>query len=222
MAGLSANGPTRRTLLSLAAGLPLAAPRMVRAASATTLRFVPVIDLSYLDPIFNNAQVTRNHAFMVFDTLYGMDAKLEIHPQMVQGHQVENNGKLWNLTLREGLQWHDGTKVLGRDCVASIERWAKRDTLGAALIEATDALNAPDDRTIRFRLKRPFPMLPYALGKGAVNMCPMMPEGLARTDPFKQVTEIVGSGPYRFLSSERVPGCWATCAGRACSSGSSW
>ncbi len=194
----------RRTLLTAAAAL--AAPAIGRAAEASALRFVPVIDLSYLDPVFSTAQVTRNHAYMVFDTLYGWDANLAIHPQMAQGHQVEQDGRLWTITLRDGLQWHDGTPVLARDCTASIRRWAVRDAMGVALLDATDALDAPDDRTLRFRLKRPFPMLPYALGKGAVSMCAMMPERLAATDAFKQVPEVIGSGPYRYLASERVSG----------------
>lgn len=194
----------RRTLLAM---LPaLAAPHGVRAAAQTTLRFVPVIDLSYLDPLFSTAQVTRNHAYMVFDTLYGWDTDLNIHPQMAAGETVEDDGRLVTIALRPGLVWHDGPPVLARDCVASIRRWARRDALGAALLDATDELDAPDDGHIRFRLKRPFPLLTYALGKGAVNMCAMMPERLAATDAFKQIPEVVGSGPYRYLAAERVPG----------------
>ncbi|MFC0406811.1 ABC transporter substrate-binding protein [Roseomonas elaeocarpi] len=197
----------RRTLFKAAAAAPmLALPGLARAASDTTLRFVPVIDLAFTDPIFSTAQVSRNHGFMVFDTLYGVNTKLEASPQMVEGHTVEADGKLWNLRLRDGLLWHDGERVLARDCVASIRRWAKRDAFGAALMEATDDLSAPDDRTIRFRLKRPFPLLPDALGKAAVQACFMMPERLASTDPFKQIPEVVGSGPFRFKADERVPG----------------
>lgn len=197
----------RRNLLKAAAATALVQrPALVRAASATTLRFIPVIDLAFVDPVYSTAQVSRNHGFMVFDTLYGMNTKLEISPQMVEGHTVENDGLLWNLKLRDGLLWHDGEKVLARDCVASIKRWAKRDAFGDALLQATDELSAPDDKTIRFRLKRPFPYLPYALGKAAVPACFMMPERLANTDPFKVIPEVIGSGPFRFKADERVPG----------------
>jgi peptide/nickel transport system substrate-binding protein len=201
----------RRLLLKATAAVAvsgaIARPSLVRAASATTLRFIPSIDLAFVDPIYaNSAQVSRNHGFMVFDTLYGMNTKLEVSPQMVEGHAVENDGLLWNLTLREGLLWHDGEKVLARDCVASIRRWARKDAFGDALLQATDELSAADDRTIRFRLKRPFPYLPYALGKAAVPACFMMPERLASTDPLKPLAEVVGSGPFRFKADERVPG----------------
>ena len=184
----------------------LAAPSIVRAAGATTLKFIPQIDLAFLDPHWSTANVTRGHGYMVFDTLYGQDASYTPSPQMLEGHVVENDGKLWTLTLRPGLLWHDGTPVLTRDCVASIRRWARRDAFGGTLMAATDELSAPDDRTIRFRLKKPFPLLPYALSKPTTPSPVMMPERLANTDPFTQITEMIGSGPFRFVASERVPG----------------
>lgn len=187
-------------------GATMAAPAIVRAQSATTLRYIPPVDLGFLDPHFSSAWVTRNHAYMVFDTLYGQNGRFETSPQMVDRHTVENDGLLWKLRLREGLKWHDGESVLARDCVASIRRWAARDAYGGTLMGATAELSAPDDSTIQFRLKRPFPSLPAALGKVPTFTCMMMPERLALTDPFKQIPEIIGSGPYRFLAGERLPG----------------
>jgi peptide/nickel transport system substrate-binding protein len=200
---------TRRHLGSLtAAGLlaPMAAPALAQSAAARVLRFVPQQDLVTLDPVTTTAYISRNHGYMVFDTLYSMDANFQATPQMVEGHRVENDGRLWNLTLRENLFWHDGERVLARDCVASIRRWARRDPFGETLLNATDELSAPDDRTIRFRLKQPFPLLPIALGKASVPVCAMMPERLANTDPFRQAPELIGSGPFRFKADERVPG----------------
>ncbi|TCH98230.1 ABC transporter substrate-binding protein [Roseococcus sp. SYP-B2431] len=199
----------RRSLLAATGAAltsPLAAPSAARAQSATTLKFTPQQDLVTLDPVTTTAYISRNHGYMVFDTLYGMDSKFQAVPQMVDGHTVENDGRLWNLTLRDGLLWHNGEKVTARDCVASIRRWAKRDPFGEALMAVTEELSAPDDRTIRFRLKRPFPLLPLALGKASVPVCAMMPEHLANTDPFRQVPEIIGSGPFRFKADERIPG----------------
>jgi len=197
----------RRTLLRSAAVAPgLALPGIAQAKSQTTLRFIPVIDLAFLDPIYSPAQVSRNHGFMVFDTLYGISRNLEVSPQMLEGHRVDEDGKRWDLRLRDGLFWHDGERVLARDCVASIRRWSHRDAFGDALMKATDELSASDDRTIRFRLKRPFPLLPMALGKAAVPACFMMPERLANTDPSAMIPEVIGSGPFRFKADERMPG----------------
>ena len=184
----------------------LAAPATVRAQSRTTLKFIPQSDLAVLDPHWTTAYVTRNHGYLVFDTLYGQDGSYAASPQMVEGHTVENDGKLWNLTLRDGLKWHDGTPVLARDCVASIKRWAKRDPFGDALMQATAELSAPSDKVIRFRLNKLFPLLPDALGKSPPVMPAMMPERLANTDAFTQVQEMMGSGPYKWVAGERVPG----------------
>ena len=195
----------RRQFLAGATAM-LALPAIARAQGSRVLKFIPQSDLTVLDPVWTTAYVTRNHGFMVFDTLYGQDGSYRASPQMVAGHVVESDGRLWRLTLRDGLKWHDGERVLARDCVASIRRWGARDAFGQALLAATDDLSAPDDRTIGFRLKKPFPLLPDALGKSPSLMCAMMPERLAKTDAFTQIAEIVGSGPFRFVAAERVPG----------------
>ena len=202
----------RRTLLAGAVSV-LAAPSVSRAqAKPKLLRFVPQADLALLDPIQSFAFVTRNHACLVFDTLYGLDADYRPQPQMVAGHVVEDEGRRWVLTLRSGLLFHDGTPVLARDVVASIRRWASVDSYGASLLAATDDLTAPSDGQVTFRLKRPFRLLPDVLGKPAPAMPVIMPERLARLPGQTAVPEIVGSGPFRFLDSERVPGSSAAYA----------
>ncbi len=194
----------------VAAAASLSAPNIARAAaSSKVLRFIPQADLAVLDPVWTTAYVTRNHGMLVFDTLFGQDISYKAQPQMVSGFTTSSDGKTWTLKLRDGLRFHDNTPVLARDCTASVARWGKRDAFGQALLAATDEMSAPDDKTIVFRLKRAFGLLPDALGKTGVSMCPIMPERLAKTDAFKQVTEMVGSGPYRFLANERVPGAKA-------------
>jgi peptide/nickel transport system substrate-binding protein len=191
----------------LATGMAaLAAPRVVRAESQSVLKFVPAADLSVLDPVWTTTYQSRDHGFLVFDTLFGLDAAFRPQPQMAAGAATDDDGKTWRITLRDGLAFHDGSKVLARDAAASIRRWGARDAFGQALLAATDEVSAPDDRTILFRLKRHFPLLPDALAKTPPSMCPIMPERLAATDPFKQVTEMIGSGPYRYKVDERVPG----------------
>ena len=151
----------RRDLLKTAAAATLTAgvaPRLGRGADrAKTLVFVGVADLSVLDPVVGGGRPTRNAAYLVFDTLYGIDTEWKAQPQMVEGHTVEEDGLTWTLKLRQGLRFHDNQPVLARDVVASIRRFAPRVIFTNALMDATDELSAPDDRTVRFRLKRPFP-----------------------------------------------------------------
>ncbi len=201
----------RRRLLLLGGAAALAAsrlasPGLARAEGARVLKFVPYVDLAILDPIVNTASQTRTHAFLVFDTLFGLDFSYQVQPQMVEGVVQNADRTEWQLTLRDGLLFHDGTKVLARDCVASIRRWAVRDVMGQSLMDATDELSAPSDSVIKFRLKRPFRLLAEALGKMAPSMPAIMPERLAKLDPLKAVPEMIGSGPFRFVADERVPG----------------
>jgi len=199
----------RRDVLAAGAAMAaMGAPR-INAQATRILKFRPNNDLSVLDPIWSTVFVTRHHGNAVFDTLYGMDNGLNPHPQMVEGHVVENDRLQWRLTLREGLKFHDGEPVRARDCVQSIRRWATVDAFGQTLMAATDELSAPSDREIRFRLKRPFPLLPNALGKANTFMPCMMPERLAQTPASRQVTESIGSGPFRFVHAERVQGARA-------------
>ncbi|MBK1657128.1 ABC transporter substrate-binding protein [Paracraurococcus ruber] len=183
----------------------LALPSIARAQHATTLRFVPYADLAVLDPL-TSSFMTRNHVMAVYDTLYALDARGRPQPQLVEGAAVEDDGKLWRLTLRQGPRFHDGTPVLARDAVASLRRWATRDSFGMSLLAVTEELSAPDDRTVQFRLKRPFPLLPDALAKPTNLMAAIMPERLAGTPPGQPLPEVVGSGPFRFVAEERVPG----------------
>ncbi|HEX3402580.1 MAG TPA: ABC transporter substrate-binding protein [Acetobacteraceae bacterium] len=185
--------------------MPLLRPSVGRAQKPSVIKFIPQADPAQLDPVQSPALVSRNHGLMVFDTLYGMDESFSIQPQMAAGHVVEDDGRRWTITLRDGLTFHDGNPVRAKDVVASIQRWWALDVLGKQLAAITDELSAPTDNTIRFRLKQPFPTLPFALGKTS-RCCFIMPERLAQTDISKQVSEMIGSGPFRFLADERLAG----------------
>ncbi len=196
----------RRTVLksALASTAALAAPRVVSAQKAAKIvTFAPHADLASLDPVWTTADITRNYSLAVFDTLYALNSSYMVQPQMVAGDKTENDGKTWELTLRDGLKFHDGQKVLAKDCVASISRFAKRNPFGQAMMKRVDEISAPSDSVIRFRLNKPFPLLRNAL---AEVYAAVMPERLAMTDPFQQIPEAIGSGPFKFVANERIPG----------------
>ncbi len=178
----------RRTFLAGAAAATLACPAI--GGTAKTLIFVPQSPLASLDPVWTSAMTTRNVGFMIYDVLFGgRDAGHGSKPQMLEGYVIEDDGKRWVMTLRENQWFHDGTKVLARDCTASLRRWMKRDPGGATLEARLDALEAPDDRTIVVRLKKKFPALPKLLSKFQTAAV-MVPERIATgTDPYKQMTE---------------------------------
>ena len=189
-----------------AAAGALAMPRVARAQDSRVLRFVPQANLSSLDAIAGTQYVVRNASLLVWDTLYGVDSKLDPKPQMAEGHEVSADFKDWTFRLRPGLTFHDGAPVLARDVVASLNRWMVRDTMGQRIKATLDAMEAVDDRTVRLRLNKPFPKMLFALGKNNAPVAEIMPERIAKTDPFQLITEYVGSGPMRFKKDEWVPG----------------
>ena len=143
---------TRATLLRstlvigvLAATAVLSAP-LALAQAQKTLKFIPQADLRILDPITTTAYITRNHGYMIYDTLFATDAKFQVQPQMVDKYELSGDRLTYTFTLRDGLKFHDGQPVRSADCIASIERWAKRDALGQKLAEVTDSWKAVNDR----------------------------------------------------------------------------
>jgi peptide/nickel transport system substrate-binding protein len=183
-----------------------AVPPAWAQAAPKTLRFIPQADLRSIDPIWTTAYITRNFGYLVFDTLFALDKDFKPQPQMVERWMVAADQLGYTFTLRDGLKWHDGQPVRAADCVASIERWGKRDSFGQKLLEAVGAIKAVDDKTFVINLKSPFPLLLAALGKLSSNVPFMMPERLAKTDPYQQIPEAIGSGPFKFVRSEWVPG----------------
>ena len=201
---------SRRDLGKAAAGAALVASmpyRRARAASdPKTLRFIPQTDVQVLDPIWTTAYVTRNHGYMVFDTLFAIDSKFKPHPQMCEGFEVSSDKLNYSFVLRNGLKFHDGQAVRGADCVASLKRWMARDALGQTLATAIAEMKGGDDKNFSIHLKEPFPLLIDGLAKVSSLAPFIMPERLAKTDPYQQVTEMIGSGPFKFVKEEHQPG----------------
>src|SRR5690242_3171146 len=204
----------RRTVLKAAAGAGalaasarLATPALAQGPGRT-LRFVPQANLANFDPIWTTQYVVRNASVLVWDMLYGVDDKLTPQRQMIEAEEVASDGLTWTFRLRPGLKWHDGEPVLARDAVASLARWAVRDSMGQMITATQNELVALDDRTFRWVLKKPYPQLLFALAKH-ITAAFMMPERIAKTDPFKQISEYIGSGPMKFVRGEWVPGARA-------------
>jgi peptide/nickel transport system substrate-binding protein len=187
----------------------LATPAISQRAAARALRYVPYGDLANFDPIWNRDFVVQDAALLVWDTLYGLDDQLQIQRQMVETEEVSADGLTWTFRLRPGLKFHDGVPVLAKDVVASLKRWAARDQLGQRIVALQEELTAIDDRSFKWVLKKPFPKMLLALGKSDTPIALIMPERIAQTDPFRLITEYVGSGPMRFIANEWVSGAKA-------------
>ena len=204
----------RRTLLGAAAAAAALPSRFAIAQpnATRTLKFVPQANLTLLDPIFTTAQPTVNHGWAIYDLLFGIDGKFQAKPQMAEGYTLSDDGRTYTITLRDGLKFHNGEPVRAQDCAPSLKRWAARETIGQTMWQYVDTCQAVDDKTLKIVLKQPIPIFINAIARGGASVAFMMPEHVAKTDPFKQISDNTGSGPYKFLPGEYVSGAHAAYA----------
>jgi peptide/nickel transport system substrate-binding protein len=196
----------RTTLASALSVVALSAALTSQAfAAGKTITAVMHSDLRVIDPIMTTAYITRDHGYMVYDTLLATDANFKIQPQMAD-FKVSDDKLTYTFTLRDGLKWHDGTPVTAEDCVASLQRWGKRDGMGQKLMDFTASLEATDARTITLKLKEPYGLVLESIGKPSSLVPFMMPKRLAETPGDKAIPEQVGSGPFKFVQAEFQPG----------------
>jgi len=196
--------------LAVACGVALAATAGIAPREAIAqekvLRAVMHADVRTLDPHWTTQTIAGIHGLLVYDTLFGVDDDFVPQPQMVGKYDISPDKLTYTMTLRDGLRWHDGTPVTTRDVVASIRRWGARDPAGQRLLLFTDRLETVDEKTFKIILKEPYGQVLATLGKTSTSVPVMMREKEAMVDPNTQVTEAIGSGPFRFAKDQWVPG----------------
>ena len=176
------------------------------ASAETVLKVVMHSDVKFIDPIWSGAYITRNFGYMIYDTLFAIDEKFQVKPQMVDTWNTSDDGLVWTFKLRDGLEWHDGTPVTSDDCIASIKRWASRDSMGQKMASVVAEYKAVDPKTFQIVLKQKFGPLLDALGKPSVVVPFMTPKKMAEVDAFTQSDNTIGSGPFIFKKDEWKPG----------------
>ncbi len=189
----------------LAAAVALGAGSSL-AQGKKTIKAVMHSGLRITDPIITTAYIARNHGYMIYDTLFATDDKYEIKPQMVRDFTVSDDKLTYTFTLRDGLKFHDGAPVTSADCIASLQRWGKRDGMGQKLADFTKEWTATDDKTFKLVLKEPYGLVLASLGKPSSNVPFIMPKRVADTPADKNVPEEMGSGPFKFVAAEFQPG----------------
>ena len=195
-----------RGAAAVAAAATLNAPSTRAQKDTQTLRFIAEADLKVLDPIWNTAYITRNHGYLVYDTLFGTDEKGQVKPQMVDRTTVSADGMTYTFVLRDGLKWHDGLPVVSEDCVESLKRWGKKDRFGQLLVAHTAKIVPIDKKTFTLELAERFGPVLEALGKPSSNVPFMMPGRIAALSADEPIKEVIGSGPFKFAQDEWQPG----------------
>ena len=191
-------------------GIPVLAAALALAASPAlaqkTIRIVPHADVKVVDGHQTTATITGQHMASVYDSLFNWDAKLEAKPQMVETHSLSADKLTYTFTLRPGLKFHDGTPVTTKDVFASLKRMMARELLGRSLNEFAASVQAVDDKTFTLKMKEPFGPTLYTLGGGNSVYGGIYREKEALIDPNTPITESIGSGPFKFVKEEWVPG----------------
>jgi peptide/nickel transport system substrate-binding protein len=194
------------SVLALSAALmspALTSPAM--AAGKKTITAVMHSDLRIIDPGFTTAYITRDHGYMVYDTLLATDSSFKVQPQMADW-KVSDDKLTYTFTLRDGLKWHDGTPVTAEDCIASLKRWGKNDNMGQKLMDFTASIEPIDAKSFALKLKEPYGLVLESIGKPSSYTPFMMPKRLAETPAGQQIKEQIGSGPFKFVQAEFQPG----------------
>ena len=175
-------------------------------AQQKVLRVVPQGEVKVFDPHQSQVNLTSMHAALVYDTLFSWDADMVARPQMVERWTISDDKLLYTFSLRAGLKFSDGSPLTTRDAIATLKRLFVRDSQIQSLAQRVAALEAIDDRTFTLRLKEPFRFVEFLLGGSNGIAGAIMREKEAMTDPYTPITEVIGSGPFRFVKSEYRPG----------------
>ncbi|WP_341703774.1 ABC transporter substrate-binding protein [Ferrovibrio sp.] len=204
----SRNFRSLASLIGLGIGLGLLAGAATDATAQDkkVLRMVPHSGLRITDPIITTAFISRNHGYMIYDTLFAVDDKLQVKPQMVDSFKLSDDKLTYTFTLRDGLKFHNGAPVTPDDVIPSIKRWGERDTMGQKLMTFIKEMKAVDAKTFQIVLKEPYGLVIDSLGKPSSNPCFIMPKAMAETPSSKNVPDEIGSGPFRMVKSEFQPG----------------
>lgn len=193
-----------KSLLAAALGLGLLAPAY--SQDENVLRVNMHSDLKIVDPIWTTAYMSRNYGYMVYDTLFSINSKGEVKPQMIDSYEIAEDGLTYDFTLRDGLMFHDNVPVTSEDVIASLERWGAKDAMGQKMMGFVSEMLSTGDNTFQFKMNSPTGMVIQALGKPSSNVPFIMPARIAATPPGDQITEYIGSGPFVFLEDEWKPG----------------
>src|SRR3954468_23144133 len=202
----------RRSLLALSAlGIVSAGQRTALAESPDgQLTWAVHISLAptWFDPAETPGMITP---FLLLYALH--DAMVKpmpgnaAEPCLAESVNAAADGLSYQLTVRQGAKFHNGAPVTAEDVKFSFERY--RGTSASLMKERVAAVETPDERTVRFVLKKPWPdfLTFYSSASGAGWIVPKKYVQEVGEDGFKKAP--VGAGPYKFVSF--TPGVELVC-----------
>ena len=202
----------RNTMLG-AACLLAAAALPVQAAE---IRMAVRTDISSVDPHYHVYVPNRAASRQIFDALTRLGPRGEVTPGLAESWRLIEED-LWEFTLREGVTFHDGTKLTADDIAFTIARAPEVPNSPSSYRTFTKSIAAVEvtgPRTVRIRTKGPAPTLLIDLEAISI-LSRKLAEGKPTSD-YNNGVAAIGTGPYRFVQWQagnslvlaRNPGYW--------------
>ena len=129
--------------------------------------------------------------WQVLEGLYRFDmSDYSVSPALAAGDPVKVSDTEYEISLRDGAKFSDGTDVKAADVVSSYERTTGDKSIFRQFFTFVDSVSAKDDKTVTVKLKYPFSNLKERF----VNVH-VVPSGMSE-DALK--AKPIGSGPYKY------------------------
>lgn len=191
----------RQVLLAGVFGLPALGLMGGRAfaAAGQSVALAMIGEPQTLDPMLTTADLVGTLMQHVYEPLYTFDSHWRIVPMLAAGMPaMQDGGRRVDIPIRQGVTFHDGQPMKMSDVLASLKRWMAVSPRGKSVAAEVEAIEAASDTVLTLRMKAPYAPLPAQLAL-PTSMAAIMPERTIAA----QMTEFVGTGPYRL--KERRP-----------------
>ncbi|MBL8121828.1 peptide ABC transporter substrate-binding protein [Candidatus Saccharibacteria bacterium] len=174
--------------------------RKLGPVSGGTLNEGMVGTFNNANPIYVSGLVDTSLSRLIFAGLFKYDNSNQLIGDLASTYSVDDSGKVYTVTLKPNLQWHDGTPLTSRDVLftyATIQNPDARSPLFHGWQGIS--ISTPDDRRIVFRLSSALTAFPYGLTTGIIpqHILGKVPAAQLRAHPFN-TTEPVGAGPFKW------------------------
>ncbi|WP_375003607.1 ABC transporter substrate-binding protein [Aeromicrobium sp. CTD01-1L150] len=171
------------------------------AGDAQTLRVATDAEPGTFDWHQSTSGATQSATIQVLETLYSLDENYAPVPMLAESEpQVTNGGLTYVIPVRDDVTFHDGTSLDAQDVAASLERWGEVSSNGRSMFAQVDEVTATDDHEVTIVLSEPYDVV-RALAV-PIAAAAIMPRDIVEqygSDVIEDVTDLVGSGPYRMV-----------------------
>lgn len=189
---------------NLLGSLAAAAALWASALNADTLVIGQAVAPTGIDPHWHNHGQNNSNSSFVFDTLIYRDAKQQLAPGLATSWRPISD-TVWEIELRKGVRWHDGTPFTAKDVAFTVERAPNVPNSPGphtTYVKHIESVEIVDDHRIRIHTPAPAPLLDLDLA--GLFIISEHVGSKAETADYTRGDAMIGTGPYKFV--EWIPG----------------